>query len=213
MDSPHGEHVVDRPDVEALRGVELTGTNGRVRHSILRYDPGGHAGQHGAQSFTAIDVTDITSRPLAGSRTATTTPSWRGCSDSCGGHGPGETPGIIPNPEAKTWHGDGTAFERMWESSTPPQQHLTRGVPNKGTPLFCISRPIAIPSSQPKPNDHRRLTRHPIDHPSHRLCIHRSFICDNDALPHTSFRRSMPSISAGYYSDVWLSAYGGRSSA
>ena len=27
--SPHAEHVVDRPDVEAPRGVELTGTNGR----------------------------------------------------------------------------------------------------------------------------------------------------------------------------------------
>ena len=27
--SPHAEHVVDRPDVEAPRGVEPTGTNGR----------------------------------------------------------------------------------------------------------------------------------------------------------------------------------------
>ena len=38
----------------------------------------------------------------------------------CGGHGPGETPGPIPNPEAKAWHGDGTALERVWESSAPP---------------------------------------------------------------------------------------------
>ena len=38
----------------------------------------------------------------------------------CGGHGPGETPGPIPNPEAKAWHGDGTAPDRVWESSTPP---------------------------------------------------------------------------------------------
>ena len=38
----------------------------------------------------------------------------------CGGHGPGETPGPFPNPEAKAWHGDGTALERVWESSTPP---------------------------------------------------------------------------------------------
>ncbi len=37
------------------------------------------------------------------------------------------TPGPIPNPEAKTWHGDGTAFDRMWESSTPPHQHSTKG--------------------------------------------------------------------------------------
>ena len=38
----------------------------------------------------------------------------------CGGHGPGETPGPFPNPEAKAWHGDGTALERVWESSAPP---------------------------------------------------------------------------------------------
>ena len=45
----------------------------------------------------------------------------------CGGHGPGETPGPFPNPEAKAWHGDGTALERVWESSAPP--HSTLGVP------------------------------------------------------------------------------------
>lgn len=39
----------------------------------------------------------------------------------CGGHGLGETPGPIPNPEAKTQHGDGTALDRVWESSAPPQ--------------------------------------------------------------------------------------------
>ena len=44
----------------------------------------------------------------------------------CGGHGPGETPGPIPNPEAKAWHGDGTAPDRVWESSTPPHPHLQK---------------------------------------------------------------------------------------
>ena len=39
----------------------------------------------------------------------------------CGGHGPGETPGPFPNPEAKAWHGDGTALERVWESSKSPR--------------------------------------------------------------------------------------------
>ena len=42
----------------------------------------------------------------------------------CGGHGPGETPGPFPNPEAKAWHGDGTALERVWESSTPPHSFV-----------------------------------------------------------------------------------------
>ena len=70
-------------------------------------------------------------RPLSGSRTATTgivagSVAGRRFFRSavsywfCGGHGPGETPGPFPNPEAKAWHGDGTALERVWESSAPP---------------------------------------------------------------------------------------------
>ena len=79
-------------------------------------------------------------RPLSGSRTATTGigrvagsvagRSRLGVGRSewfCGGHGPGETPGPFPNPEAKAWHGDGTALERVWESSAPPLHML--GVP------------------------------------------------------------------------------------
>ena len=41
--------------------------------------------------------------------------------DECfGGHSGGETPGHIPNPEAKPTSADGTASERGWESRTPP---------------------------------------------------------------------------------------------
>ena len=54
---------------------------------------------------------------------------WEEQQKICGGHGPGETPGPIPNPEAKAWHGDGTAPERMWESSTPPHS------PSQGPPV------------------------------------------------------------------------------
>ena len=54
------------------------------------------------------------SRPLSGSRTATIgIVAWfRFCRPArrgwplywfCGGHGPGETPGPFPNPEAKAW--------------------------------------------------------------------------------------------------------------
>jgi hypothetical protein len=32
----------------------------------------------------------------------------------------GETPGPIPNPEAKTHCADGTALGRVWESRSPP---------------------------------------------------------------------------------------------
>jgi hypothetical protein len=44
-------------------------------------------------------------------------------STSYGGHSVGETPGPIPNPEAKTHSADGTAPERVWESRTPPDNH------------------------------------------------------------------------------------------
>ena len=98
-------------------------------------------------------------RPLSGSRTATigigrvagsvAGRSRLGVGRSywfCGGHGPGETPGPFPNPEAKAWHGDGTALERVWESSTPP--HPTLGVPVErnapGTLFFvCCAGPPA----------------------------------------------------------------------
>ena len=95
------------------------------------------------------------SRPLAGSRTATVMmPEWFPFWSSvpfdygfCGGHGPGVTPGPFPNPEAKAWHGDGTAPGRVWESNTPPQAFLS-GFPVeptlRETPLF-ISVPDGIP--------------------------------------------------------------------
>ena len=59
----------------------------------------------------------------------------------CGGHGPGETPGPFPNPEAKAWHGDGTALERVWESSAPPHSFVggSRRASAPGTPFFCFS--------------------------------------------------------------------------
>src|SRR5439155_8199732 len=42
-----------------------------------------------------------------------------------GGHSGGETPGHIPNPEAKPSSADGTAPARVWESRTPPNTHHT----------------------------------------------------------------------------------------
>jgi hypothetical protein len=50
----------------------------------------------------------------------------------------GETPGPIPNPEAKTHSADGTAPGRVWESRTPPD-HTTRVEPPhtvRGLPAF-----------------------------------------------------------------------------
>ena len=47
----------------------------------------------------------------------------------CGDHSQGETPGPIPNPEAKALHGDGTALERVWESSASPLTLLMASSP------------------------------------------------------------------------------------
>src|SRR5690242_9255237 len=47
---------------------------------------------------------------------------------SCfGGHSVRETPGYIPNPEAKPYSADGTAGGTLWESRTPPNNHSGRG--------------------------------------------------------------------------------------
>ena len=55
-----------------------------------------------------------------------------------GGHSDRETPGPIPNPEAKPDSADGTAPARVRESRTPPSTHVKpgpRGTPPRSTPL------------------------------------------------------------------------------
>src|SRR5665648_987895 len=64
--------------------------------------------------------------------------------ESYGGHSEGETPGSIPNPEAKPFSADGTALVTVWESRTPPDIHYERaptGINRSG--LFCVCRKIA----------------------------------------------------------------------
>ena len=70
---------------------------------------------------------------------STHTPNTRGVVDNttsdhiCGGHSSGETPGNIPNPEAKPTNANGTAPDRVWESRTPPQHNSNK--PPLGPPL------------------------------------------------------------------------------
>ena len=54
-----------------------------------------------------------------------------------GGNSARETPGPIPNPEAKPGNADGTALERAWESKKPPpfKPIKTNGAPNKWSPV------------------------------------------------------------------------------
>ena len=61
---------------------------------------------------------------------------------SCyGGHSIEETPGSIPNPEAKLDCADGTALGRVWESRSPPD--IFMGVEESLSPLgFASSTPF-----------------------------------------------------------------------
>src|SRR5207302_114206 len=56
-----------------------------------------------------------------------------------GGHGEGETPGPIPNPEVKLFSADGTARGTAWESRTPPDIVSEGRFRNGGGPHCCVS--------------------------------------------------------------------------
>src|SRR3954469_22819055 len=65
-----------------------------------------------------------------------------------GGHSERETPGHIPNPEAKTLSADGTAGVTLWESRTPPdflRERATRCTSQvyAGWPFFSFKPPLA----------------------------------------------------------------------
>ena len=60
------------------------------------------------------------------------------CADGCfGGYSGGETPGLIPNPEAKPSSADGTALGRVWESRTPPDLTSEKAHTRNGVGLFA----------------------------------------------------------------------------
>src|SRR5215217_9286249 len=72
----------------------------------------------------------------------------RTCSQSYGGHGERETPGHIPNPEAKPLSADGTALETGWESRTPPDNHSRRGPSIRaGAPSSCPKPLLLVPKA------------------------------------------------------------------
>ena len=58
------------------------------------------------------------------------------------GYSKRETPGSIPNPEAKTLRADGTALLWVWESRSP-RVFYSRGEDLIGLPLFlCTQKPL-----------------------------------------------------------------------
>ena len=148
--------------MEVPRGMEPTGTNGRTRHTLS--DPCGSGlvlwwfSRWMARNAVSCGHDDDTGKAFDLLASVVRFPDrhdrnrsrgWFRCRPIrvvgrlewfCGGHGPGETPGPFPNPEAKAWHGDGTALERVWESSTPPHSFVggSRRASAPGTPFFCL---------------------------------------------------------------------------
>ena len=147
--------------MEAPRGVEPTGTNGRTRHtfrpdcwvgsrpvvvSFVGWQGALFSCGHGNDTGEAFGC----SRPLSGSRTATIgIVAWfRFCRPilvvgRCIGFAVVMAQVRRPVPfrtrKLRPGRGDGTALERVWESSTPP--HSTSGFPSSVTlrePPFLI---------------------------------------------------------------------------
>ena len=84
---------------------------------------------------TKTQLHNNTTTPLTWSHVVTTNFPPHGTaravrSKGYGGHSVGETPGPIPNPEAKTHSADGTAPGRVWESRSPPEHHSRSRPPN-----------------------------------------------------------------------------------
>ncbi len=106
---PPTDHWVDRPEMEAPQGVELTGTN---RPRTCPHLPARRRATHPLYSSETPHTAHKKGRPQKGHSGTV--------SQSYGGHSGRETPGPIPNPEAKPASADGTAPEGVWESRTPP---------------------------------------------------------------------------------------------
>ena len=148
--------------MEAPRGVEPTGTNGRTRHTLS--DPLAGSGLVlwwflvGWQGMLFLVVTRrkieaFCSRPLSGSRTATIgIVAWfRFCRPilvvgRCIGFAVVMAQVRRPVPfrtrKLRPGRGDGTALERVWESSTPP--HSTYG-PSGRAPSGFPEGPFLFP--------------------------------------------------------------------
>src|SRR3954465_15287802 len=87
------------------------------------------------------------------------------CSQCYGGHGERETPGHIPNPEAKPFSADGTAPGTGWESRTPPDNHSRTGPNHQVWPRSACPQAPGPPGSgrvrgkAPNPGPGSVLTR------------------------------------------------------
>ena len=171
--------------MEAPRGVEPTGTNGRTRHTFQPFPLWWVGSRPVVVSFVGwqgalflvvtmtIPVKRFCSRPLSGSRTATIgigRVAWfRFCRSilvvgRCIGFAVVMAQVRRPVPfrtrKLRPGRGDGTALERVWESSTPP--HSFVGVPVErdapGTPFFVFW--FVFPAARGRLPIHNTLASH-----------------------------------------------------
>ena len=171
--------------MEAPRGVEPTGTNGRTRHTFRPFPLWWVGSRPVVVSFVGwqgalflvvtmtIPVKRFCSRPLSGSRTATIgigRVAWfRFCRPilvvgRCIGFAVVMAQVRRPVPfrtrKLRPGRGDGTALERVWESSTPP--HSTSGFPSSVTlrepPFFVFW--FVFPAARGRLPIHNTLASH-----------------------------------------------------
>src|SRR4029453_13792686 len=110
---PLVDYEVDRPEVEARQRVEPTGTN-RPRTWLCS---------------RSLSCSGLCSELAPFNHRIPADPRHR-----FGGHGGGETPGPIPNPEVKPSSADGTARATGWESRSLPERSFDEGRPRRGRP-------------------------------------------------------------------------------
>src|SRR5699024_11580930 len=96
-------------------------------------------------------------------------------SESYGGHSGRETPGPIPNPEAKPASADGTALVRVWECRSPPNTTSEEARIRSGSGLFPRAPHDSGPAPRvarvdagPVPENAAPCTRAPVMRPTGR---------------------------------------------
>ena len=133
---------VDRPELEAQQCVEATGTN-----TPNKPTPGFSTNHTQNKTLFASTMQSLTQHTQCHNDisiliiTITSTPIDVSVVDSGG-----ETPGPIPNPEAKPARADGTAPGREWESRLPPTQQLHTQTPVDETTQFHLRVFFTFPS-------------------------------------------------------------------
>ena len=141
-------------------GLELTGTN-RPTQTTTPHPPHnrGGVGETAAkcEASTIRSTPNPPPQPHPGGRqrqgSHTTQPNQqhetaphRTANSRLGGHSDRETPGPIPNPEAKPDSADGTAPARVRESRTPPSTHHRRA--HEITTISWALLSFAAPTAQ-----------------------------------------------------------------